>query len=76
MGYAPDAGAMRQRGWVLTLHCGRCRFQARADIDKIIRERGRAWSPWGRTAKCPALHCSGRMAMKGYDPRSNFTIDI
>lgn len=75
-GYAPDAGTMLRRGWVLTLHCKRCRFQTRADIDKIIRERGRAWSPWGKSARCPSLYCNGRMQMRGYDPRSNFTIDI
>lgn len=75
-GYAPTIGDMYRRSWVLTLHCSRCRFQTRADADKIILLKGRSFSPWGKTAQCPALYCHGRMTMKAYDPRSNHTIDV
>lgn len=75
-GYAPTIHDMARRGWSLTLHCSRCRFATHADAEKIIRLKGRAWSPWGKSAKCPALYCGGRMTMRGYDPRSNHTIDI
>ena len=75
-GYAPTIGKMSSRGWWLSLHCGRCRVALKADVLKIIRLKGRDWSPWGKSAPCPVLHCPGRMRMRGYDPRSNHTIDI
>jgi hypothetical protein len=75
-GYAPTIGDMFRRGWSLSLHCPVCRQSYRADIDRIIRLKGRAWSPWGKTAPCPRLYCHGRMTLQAYDPRSNHKIDI
>lgn len=75
-GYAPTIGHMADRGWSLTLHCHQCRFATRADIEKIIRARGRAWSPWGKTARCPSLYCVGRMTLQAYAPGPNQTIQI
>lgn len=75
-GYAPTIGDMARREWSLTLHCNRCRFATRADPDKIIRLKGRSYSPWGRSARCPALHCGGRMFMRAYAPGPNETIEI
>ena len=74
-GYAPTIGDISRRSWVLTFHCSQCRQSYRADIYKMIRLKGQAWSPWGKSAKCLRLFC-GRMTLKGYDPRSNHTIDI
>jgi hypothetical protein len=75
-GYAPTIGDMVAREWSLTLHCHRCSLAMAADGWKIVRERGREWSPWGKSARCPALYCGGRMTLKAYDPRSNFKIGI
>lgn len=74
-GYAPDLGTMYRRGFVLSFHCSRCRQSYRADLDKMIRVKGRQWSPWGKSAPCPKLYC-GRMTLQAYDPRSNHTIQI
>lgn len=75
-GYAPTIGDMARRGWSLTFHCPSCKNGYSADIDKIIRERGRSWSPWGKTARCPKLYCPGRMTLRAYAPRPNCFIDI
>lgn len=75
-GYAPTIGDMVDRGWSLTFHCNRCRFATRADPALIIRVKGRAYSPWGRSARCPALYCVGRMTLQAYEPRANLTIAI
>lgn len=75
-GYAPTIDHMARHGWTLTFHCRRCRFASQADIAKIIRLKGKAYSPWGKTAKCPALYCGGRMTLSAHDPRSNERINI
>ncbi|MFZ4165276.1 hypothetical protein [Brevundimonas sp. NPDC058933] len=75
-GYAPTIHDMVRRDWSLTLRCHVCRLEIAADPQKIIRERGRAYSPWGKSARCPRLHCHGRMTLEAYDPRSGFKIDV
>ena len=75
MGYAPTISHMVQRGWSLTIHCPVCRLDMAVDPQKIVRERGRNWSPWGKSARCPRLYCVGRMRMKAYAPGPNTFID-
>lgn len=75
-GFAPTISDMDRRSWSLTLTCQACRLSIAADPKRIIRERGPAWSPWGRSAQCPRLGCHGRMRMEAYDPRSGFKIDV
>ncbi len=76
MGHSPDIGTMFRRGWSLTFRCPRCRNDYKADVDKIIRLKGRSWSPWGRSAPCPKVYCGGRMTLRAYAPGPNEFIDI
>ena len=75
-GYAPTIGKMQSRGWSLSAHCMACRLAMVADVEKIIQAKGRDWSPWGHTARCRRMHCSGRMRLKAYAPGPNELIEI
>ena len=75
-GYAPTISAMERKGWSLTLKCQACQLLIGVDPQKIIRQRGPTWSPWGRSAPCPRLGCGGRMTMSAYAPRPGVTVDV
>lgn len=67
---------MQDRGWWLSAHCRTCNLAMVVDASKVIKGKGRDWSPWGQSARCRRMHCAGRMFLRGYDPHSNCTIDI
>lgn len=75
-GYCPTIGDMAQRGWTLSARCTACNLRMAVDIDVVAAAKGRAWSPWGRTARCRRLFCHGRMRLRGYSPRAGEYVDI
>jgi hypothetical protein len=75
-GQCPTIGRMIDEGWSLTIHCGHCRLGMVVDPDKIVRARGREWSPWGKSARCRRIDCLGRMRLRAYAPRPNEFINI
>ncbi|RYG88277.1 MAG: hypothetical protein EON59_04955 [Alphaproteobacteria bacterium] len=75
-GYAPTIGRMLDHGWSFTIHCSSCRLGLVVDHHKIVRVKGRDWSPWGKSASCPAIGCLGRMRLKAYAPGPNEFIGI
>ncbi|RYG99845.1 MAG: hypothetical protein EON58_02405 [Alphaproteobacteria bacterium] len=70
-GYAPTIAAMIRREWSLTIHCGTCGLGMLVDARKIARERGPNWSPWGKSAACRRIGCTGRMRLRAYAPAPN-----
>lgn len=74
--YCPTLGDMARRGWSLTAHCRSCRLAMAVDLDVVMKAKGRDWSPWGRTARCRRLHCTGRMGLRAYSPRAGEYVDI
>ncbi|KQS55877.1 hypothetical protein ASG17_07445 [Brevundimonas sp. Leaf363] len=67
---------MLDRGWSFTITCGACRLEMRVDTDKIIKAKGRDWSPWGKSAACRRIGCLGRMRLRAYAPGPNEFIGI
>lgn len=75
-GYCPTIGDMERRGWSVTARCNRCDLQMAVRLDVVIRAKGRAWSPWGQTARCRRLRCAGRMHLRAYAPRAGEYVDL
>ncbi len=75
-GYCPTIGDMERREWSLTARCQTCNLAMKVDIYQVIRGKGRAWVPWGRTARCRRLYCGGRMRLRGYSPKAGQFVDI
>lgn len=75
-GYAPTIGDMANKEWNLTAQCWTCRLEMAVDAQRVIRATGPKWSPWGKSARCRRLGCTGRMKLKAYAPGPGCYVDI
>lgn len=69
-GYAPTLARMADQRWSISAHCPLCGLIIDLDVDRLVRRRGREWSPWGVTSPCVRRGCFGRMAWRATNGRA------
>lgn len=69
-GYAPTIGHIYDRGWRMWAICPHCGLAIDLDPAKLMRRKGRDWSPWGVTSPCIRRHCFGAMAWRAANGRA------
>ena len=71
-GYAPTIGDMLD--WRIVACCSVCGLKVEVDPAKVIRRKGRNWSPWDQTSPCIRLNCHGRMRWQAANGRTDFDL--
>ena len=70
----PTVRAVIENRWRVYTECEVCDLRMVADLARIAKARGNAFSLWGQTAKCRRMGCPGRVIFHAQPPGANITI--
>ncbi|WP_396594854.1 hypothetical protein [Brevundimonas sp. R86498] len=71
---APTVRAVIESRWQVYTECEVCELRMVADLPRIAKAKGDAFSLWGQTAKCRRIGCPGRVIFHAQPPGANMTI--